>query len=78
MVRVAALTITLAAACAPVDAQSPLTGRTTVFDRAVVRAALVRAGGHRTRAAEELGVSRQGLAKLMARLGIDEGVPEGR
>ena len=43
------------------------------FDRAFVRAALVRAGGHRARAAEELGVSRQGLAKLMARLEIDDG-----
>jgi len=42
------------------------------FERSFVRAALVRAGGHRTRAAQELGVSRQGLAKLLARLEIDE------
>ena len=42
------------------------------FDRAFIRAALVRAGGHRTRAAEELGVSRQGLAKLLARLEIED------
>jgi DNA-binding NtrC family response regulator len=42
------------------------------FDRSFIRAALVRAGGHRSRAAEELGVSRQGLAKLMARLQIEE------
>jgi transcriptional regulator with GAF, ATPase, and Fis domain len=35
-----------------------------------VRATLVRTGGHRARAAEELGVTRQGLAKLMTRLGI--------
>ena len=41
-----------------------------VFDEQFVRAALVRTGGHRTRAAEELGVSRQGLTKLMTRLGI--------
>jgi transcriptional regulator with PAS, ATPase and Fis domain len=40
------------------------------FEERFVRAALVRAGGHRTRAAEELGVTRQGLTKLMARLGI--------
>jgi DNA-binding NtrC family response regulator len=40
------------------------------FEERFVRAALVRAGGHRTRAARELGVSRQGLTKLMARLGI--------
>jgi DNA-binding NtrC family response regulator len=42
------------------------------FEERFVRAALVRTGGHRTRAAEELGVTRQGLTKLMARLGIME------
>lgn len=42
------------------------------FDRAFVRAALVRAGGRRSRAARELGVSRQGLAKLVVRLGLCE------
>jgi transcriptional regulator with PAS, ATPase and Fis domain len=40
------------------------------FDEQFVRAALVRTGGHRSRAAEELGVSRQGLTKLLTRLGI--------
>jgi len=30
----------------------------------------VRTGGHRGRAAAELGVTRQGLTKLMSRLGI--------
>ena len=40
------------------------------FDRSFIQAALVRAVGHRRRAAEELGVSRQGLAKLMDRLEI--------
>jgi DNA-binding NtrC family response regulator len=40
------------------------------FDASFVRAALVRTGGHRTRAAEELGVTRQGLTKLMARLAL--------
>jgi len=40
------------------------------FDERFVRAALVRSGGHRGRAAEELGVTRQGLTKLMSRLGI--------
>ena len=40
------------------------------FEHRFVRAALVRTGGHRGRAAAELGVTRQGLAKLMARLGI--------
>jgi two-component system response regulator HydG len=40
------------------------------FEGQFVRAALVRTGGHRERAAQELGMTRQGLAKLMARLGI--------
>ena len=41
------------------------------FEERFVRAALVRTGGHRGRAAAELGVTRQGLTKLMARLGIN-------
>jgi DNA-binding NtrC family response regulator len=40
------------------------------FEASFVRAALARAGGHRTRAARELGVTRQGLTKLIARLGL--------
>jgi DNA-binding NtrC family response regulator len=40
------------------------------FEVSFVRAALVRTGGHRGRAAAELGVTRQGLTKLMNRLGI--------
>jgi DNA-binding NtrC family response regulator/predicted negative regulator of RcsB-dependent stress response len=40
------------------------------FDAHFVRAALARAGGHRARAARELGVTRQGLNKLMQRLGL--------
>jgi DNA-binding NtrC family response regulator/tetratricopeptide (TPR) repeat protein len=42
------------------------------FERRFVRAALAHAGGQRVRAARTLGVSRQGLAKMMRRLGIDE------
>jgi transcriptional regulator with GAF, ATPase, and Fis domain len=42
------------------------------FDVNFVRAALVRCGGHRAQAASELGLTRQGLAKLMVRLGIDD------
>jgi DNA-binding NtrC family response regulator/tetratricopeptide (TPR) repeat protein len=42
------------------------------FEQRFVRAALVRSGGHRGRAAEELGVTRQGLTKLMTRLGITD------
>jgi two-component system response regulator HydG len=41
-----------------------------VFEERYVRAALARAGGHRGRAAAELGITRQGLAKLMGRLGV--------
>jgi DNA-binding NtrC family response regulator len=44
-----------------------------LFEERFIRAALVRSGGHRLRAAAELGVSRQGLTKLMSRLGITEG-----
>ncbi len=42
------------------------------FEADFIRAALVRSGGHRGRAAEELGVTRQGLTKLMTRLGISD------
>jgi DNA-binding NtrC family response regulator len=41
------------------------------FERRFVRAALAQAGGQRTRAARALGVSRQGLAKMINRLGIE-------
>ncbi len=41
------------------------------FEEGFVRAALMRSGGQRTRAAAELGVTRQGLNKLMTRLGIE-------
>ncbi len=41
------------------------------FDEGFVKAALSRAAGRRSRAAAELGLTRQGLAKLLARLGID-------
>ena len=40
------------------------------FERRCVEIALARAGGSRTRAAAELGLSRQGLLKTMARLGL--------
>ena len=41
------------------------------FERRFVREALARAGGRRARAAADLGLTRQGLAKLLVRLGID-------
>jgi two-component system NtrC family response regulator len=40
------------------------------FERRFIEVALARAGGSRTRAAAALGLSRQGLLKMMARLGI--------
>ncbi len=42
------------------------------FEERLVRTALARAGGRRARAAADLGISRQGLAKLMDRLGLSE------
>ena len=41
------------------------------FERGFVRAALARAGGCRSAAASDLGLSRQGLLKIMRRLGIE-------
>jgi transcriptional regulator with PAS, ATPase and Fis domain len=41
------------------------------FERRFIELALARAGGRRARAARELGLSRQGLLKMMARLGIE-------
>ncbi|MBM4131247.1 AAA family ATPase, partial [bacterium] len=43
----------------------------TAFERTYVRAALSRARGRRGAAAADLGVTRQGLAKLIRRLGLD-------
>jgi two-component system NtrC family response regulator len=61
---------------------SPLTRGSTLdearraFETGYVREALSRAGGRRSAAARELGVTRQGLSKLMARLGVaDAGGP---
>ncbi len=59
-------------------ARAGATGATTFeaarheFERRFVRAALAHAGGQRARAARTLGLSRQGLAKMMRRLRIDE------
>ena len=48
------------------------------FEERFVRAALVRTGGHRGRAAAELGVTRQGLTKLMTRLRLGTRSPTPR
>ena len=47
------------------------------FERRFVRAALARAGGQQSRAARTLGLSRQGLAKMMRRLGMTARDPIG-
>ena len=44
------------------------------FERRCIEVALAQSGGNRARAAVELGLSRQGLHKTMARLGLDGGV----
>ena len=48
----------------------PLETARRVFERRVVTAALARHAGRRTRAARELGLTRQGLAKVLRRLGL--------
>ena len=59
-----------------VASASPVSSRRLVdaraqFERRWVEVALARAGGSRTRAAAELGLSRQGLLKMMTRLGLE-------
>jgi len=45
------------------------------FERRVIESALARHAGNRSRAARELGLSRQGLLKMMARLARECGAP---
>ena len=52
------------------DARPTLEAARRAFDRQFVREALSRAGGRRTYAARELGLTRQGLAKLVKRLDL--------
>jgi transcriptional regulator with GAF, ATPase, and Fis domain len=62
----AALTAPEAAAC-----RTTLGEARRAFEIRYVRSALAQAGGRRGRAARELGLSRQGLAKVLARLNVD-------
>ena len=53
-------------------AQGALADARAQFERRFIEMALARAAGKRARAARELGLSRQGLLKIMARLGLSE------
>ncbi len=48
------------------------------FEATYVREALTRAGGRPSQAARDLGLTRQGLSKLVRRLGLDEGDTDSR
>jgi transcriptional regulator with PAS, ATPase and Fis domain len=54
----------------PSERNATLAEARRAFESRFVRAALLRAGGRATTAARELGVSRQGLSKLMTRLAL--------
>jgi DNA-binding NtrC family response regulator len=53
-----------------VTALRPTEARTQ-FERRCVEVALARAGGNRSKAAAQLGLSRQKLPEMLARLGIE-------
>jgi DNA-binding NtrC family response regulator len=57
---------------ASLEPRSTLAAARRQFEERYVRAALARAGGRTATAARDLGLSRQGLAKLLGRLGISE------
>ena len=59
------------ARAAQVSSHESLEAARCKFEERFVRAALARAAGHRGQAAAALGLSRQGLAKLMQRLHLD-------
>jgi DNA-binding NtrC family response regulator len=49
---------------------APLMEAREQFERRFIEVALARTGGRRARAARDLGLSRQGLLKMMSRLGL--------
>jgi two-component system response regulator HupR/HoxA len=55
----------------PVVTGSSLRARVEHLERQVLKAALVRHGGNKSRVAAELGLSRLGLRKKLKRYGID-------
>jgi DNA-binding NtrC family response regulator len=62
--------LSAAIAGATAISSSRLAEARTQFERRAIDSALARNAGNRTRAARELGLSRQGLLKMMARLGM--------
>jgi DNA-binding NtrC family response regulator len=70
-VRVPASVLPAAISGAAIVSTAKLAEARMQFERRCVEVALARANGSRTRAAAELGLTRQGLLKTMARLGID-------
>jgi transcriptional regulator with GAF, ATPase, and Fis domain len=70
--RVGATLLPAQLAAAPLATGSSFEVAREEFERRYVRAALAQAGGQRLATARALGVSRQGLAKMMRRLGIDQ------
>jgi DNA-binding NtrC family response regulator len=75
VIKPAALPMHIARAAA-LERSATLADARRQFDERYVRAALAKAGGHTVAAARELGLSRQGLSKLMGRLGIAEHHPK--
>ena len=53
------------------EAETSFEAARTDFERRFIKAALATADGQRARAAQALGVTRQGLAKMIRRLGLD-------
>lgn len=72
VVGLSALPVSIAQAATVLTATTLEEAR-QAFERRFVMAALARAGGKHSRAAKELGITRQGLAKLMKRLGLAVG-----
>jgi transcriptional regulator with PAS, ATPase and Fis domain len=68
----AALPVHVARVAAMSSRLSTLAEARRQFEERYVRAALARAAGRTAEAAKDLGLSRQGLVKLMGRLGIAE------
>jgi len=74
VVRAGLLPPSLAGAARPPEPDaSSLADARQAFERRLIQTTLARAGGCRTQAAARLGLSRQGLLKLMARLGVTGG-----